>query len=511
MAKLFLEAQVKSLKEGQFEIVASSGKVDRLGDTIDPKGWYLTNYKKNPVILWAHLQFEPPVARALKTWVEQGKELRQVGEFAPTSFAQELRTLVEGGFLNAVSVGFMPLVEDEKGNIEIEGKMYRKMLDKELKAYLEKGYYQREGQKFTKQELLEVSWVNVPALATALVEARKMNLQLVTKSLEDIELESKGVVSYSDYPVAPEDTTWDGAQAEQALRKWASSDGSGDKDTIDWSKFSKGFCWFDSSDKENFGSYKLPHHDIIGGEIKTVWKGVVAAMVVLLGGRGGVDIPEADKKGIYNHLVKHYKQFDKEPPEYKTIESPECSSCEIAKNSKFTLEGIKDAEEVTEIKPYPNEHSCRLENPDKYKRFRRQNCKVKHEGKCIDFIFGVRDEGGEEKVELQAMRYPKDVWDADDARAHCKNAGGSFEPASEKKLTLDELEEKANSLESTLTELRLAISSLKETKVPGGTTPTEAKGRKSSVKQKSDLMRLLIMFDKMIEILIKKLRQQSES
>jgi len=187
-----LDVELKTdSEEGSFEVIASSGKVDRMGDTIDPNGWYLNNYKKNPVLLWAHNTgggigsvAVPPVAKATKVWIDNDKELRIKGKWADTPFAQELRTLVEGGFLNAVSVGFMPLKEDTKGAMEIEGKMYRRATEEEVK----KGIYDNDyGEKFKYQELLEVSWVSVPALPQALVTARKMNLGLVTKALEEKE------------------------------------------------------------------------------------------------------------------------------------------------------------------------------------------------------------------------------------------------------------------------------------------------------------------------------------
>ena len=269
MNRLYFNAIVKSLKEGEFEVVASNAKIDRFGDTINPDGWVLTNYRKNPVILWSHSTGGfagpaiPPVARATKVKVEDG-QLKVKGVFAPTPFAQELRTLVEEGFLNAVSVGFLPLVEDEKGMIEVEGKMYRRANEEELKDFT-KGH--KEGTKFEKQELLEVSWVNVPALPSALVSARKMGLALITK-----ELETKIV-----------------------------------------------------------------------------------------------------------------------------------------------------------IKPYENEHSCRLQSPDKYNKFRRENCAVKSDGKCIDFIYGILSP---KKSELQAMRYNKEVWTEASAKSHCKEKDGTFEPAS---------------------------------------------------------------------------------
>jgi hypothetical protein len=75
--------------------------------------------------------------------------------------------------------------------------------------------------------------------------------------------------------------------------------------------------------------------------------------------------------------------------------------------------------------PYPNEHSCRLHPPGDYEKFARKNCEMKHEGKCIDVIYGIKDG----KSEIQAMRYPKDVWDAAAARSHCEDHGGSFEAA----------------------------------------------------------------------------------
>lgn len=76
--------------------------------------------------------------------------------------------------------------------------------------------------------------------------------------------------------------------------------------------------WYDSENQDVKGSYKLPHHR--AGDKKAVWKGVAAAMAALLGARGGVNIPSGDRRGVYNHLVKHYKAFDKKPPEFKEID-----------------------------------------------------------------------------------------------------------------------------------------------------------------------------------------------
>lgn len=125
------------------------------------------------------------------------------------------------------------------------------------------------------------------------------------------------VVSAEETPKAPKDQAWDGSAAEKALQRWASSDDSGDKEKIDWTKYARGFGWYDSEAKENLGSYKLPHHTVEDGKLVVVWHGVASAMGVINGSMGGVDIPEDDKQKVYNHLVVHYKQFEETPPEFK--------------------------------------------------------------------------------------------------------------------------------------------------------------------------------------------------
>lgn len=80
--------------------------------------------------------------------------------------------------------------------------------------------------------------------------------------------------------------------------------------------------------------------------------------------------------------------------------------------------------------PYPNEHSCRLQNPDKYKRFNRVNGDRESNGKPIDVIYGIREKDGKDVSEEQAYRYPTKHWSEKEARSHCKEHDGiTFEPA----------------------------------------------------------------------------------
>jgi len=143
----------------------------------------------------------------------------------------------------------------------------------------------------------------------------------VIKITEPVVIE-KGAIPYKDLGTAEEATAWAGA-----------------KETVkaDVEDLRQICAWYDSANPDIKGSYKLPHHRM--SDKKAVWRAVYAAMAALLGARGGVKIPAGDKKGVYNHLAAHYKQFDKEAPELKSdaealkkafpIEKPEESETTI--------------------------------------------------------------------------------------------------------------------------------------------------------------------------------------
>lgn len=129
---------------------------------------------------------------------------------------------------------------------------------------------------------------------------------------------SKGAIQYKEFEKAPEDYQWDGSAAVQRLQIWASTGGSGEKETIDWEKYKTAFLWYDAEDDENFKSYKMPVLDIIDDSAKVVWNAVVAAFAAIQGARGGVDIPIEDREEVLARLKQHYTQFEKEWPLVKS-------------------------------------------------------------------------------------------------------------------------------------------------------------------------------------------------
>ena len=135
---------------GALTFVASTGAVDRHGDTVAPEGWRLDAYRENPVVLWAHDYRRPAIGRAQSVWRDGGALLTRL-EFAPTEFAREVEGLYRQGYQQGVSVGFRPLRFEERR-------------DARTGAFL--------GIRFLEQELLEISAVPVPANRGALVVGR---------------------------------------------------------------------------------------------------------------------------------------------------------------------------------------------------------------------------------------------------------------------------------------------------------------------------------------------------
>jgi hypothetical protein len=80
--------------------------------------------------------------------------------------------------------------------------------------------------------------------------------------------------------------------------------------------------------------------------------------------------------------------------------------------------------------PYPNEHSCRLRDPETLDIV--GSGERKHNGKTYHVIFGKpkgkKDAGSVE----QAYRYPVETWSEGEARNHCQAHDGTFEPATKK-------------------------------------------------------------------------------
>jgi HK97 family phage prohead protease len=137
--------------------VASDETVDRYGDIIRASGWQLANYRKNPVLLFGHQSDSLPVGKVEPIAVEGTRLIAHV-EFTPegmSTFADTVWAMVNQGFVQAASVGFLPLAAP---NPIFDA-------DKHLTGF-----------EFIAQELLELSVVTVPANPNALQLAKSFAL-----------------------------------------------------------------------------------------------------------------------------------------------------------------------------------------------------------------------------------------------------------------------------------------------------------------------------------------------
>lgn len=194
-----IKARVKSLdfktlekirkakdENGSFDVIISTEDIDRSGEIVRQNGWELTNYKNNPIVLWAHNYYELPIGVCTETYLTEKNGVPALGArgvFYPADInplAQQVRRMYDYGMKSGMgvgcttSVGFIPKEFDESNRAVI-----------------------------TKAELLEFSFVPIPAnqgvgpaqgRAFTFEEAKELNLDrefLSKKGIQFVQAEKK--------------------------------------------------------------------------------------------------------------------------------------------------------------------------------------------------------------------------------------------------------------------------------------------------------------------------------
>lgn len=156
---LFYTVKASDVNEEERTIVhlISTPEVDRQGDIVVPEGMVEDAFRNNPVVLFGHDTRKIPVGKNL--WLKKDdKGILAKTQFADTESGREIFKLNKDGYLNAWSIGFLPL---------------------EMPKYKEGVWY------YEKWELLEYSSVPVPANPGALNLAMKdLSSSLVKDILE---------------------------------------------------------------------------------------------------------------------------------------------------------------------------------------------------------------------------------------------------------------------------------------------------------------------------------------
>lgn len=326
-------------KDGKkvFSAVATTLDLDRYNEVVLPKGVILDNFLQNPVLLSQHDYGKDPIGAI--TDIKVGKSeilVKFVFDETDPDAAKTMRKY-EQGIMKSFSIGFLPKtwmygeqLRDEKGNpakkVECalpDGSTYKLDLTQ---------YKQTPSVVYTGWELLELSTVSVPAnpgatmmalrsmavenagIAKSFIEEKIDNeismLENVIRSVEEFEIPS--VVAFKGAHMV--DIEWDPVVATARLAKWASEDGTGTKEKMNWAKYAKGFTLVDPEKIDTFSAYKFLHHDVIkatreedGVDEDTfvcIQKGLTQCMSDCLA--LPKDTPHL--KEVYTHLAAHYAE-----------------------------------------------------------------------------------------------------------------------------------------------------------------------------------------------------------
>jgi HK97 family phage prohead protease len=125
-----IDTKAVDAEAGIYEGMISTESIDRDEDIVMGAGAQLSNYMKNPVVLFGHNYREPGavVGRALEVTPIPGSGVKARWQFADESVSENaalVRRLWEGGYLNAISIGFQPQkwskrVDDEGEELDFE-------------------------------------------------------------------------------------------------------------------------------------------------------------------------------------------------------------------------------------------------------------------------------------------------------------------------------------------------------------------------------------------------------
>ena len=152
--------------------IASNEAVDSYNTVIKADGWVMERFTRNPVIQLFHSSMRFPIGKG--SAAVEGKQLVVSIEFAPADYpvsgpdAEQALRWIDRGVLG-VSVGFDP-IEYEYDETRETGDEWRDMFFPPI--------------NYTKQELYEISVVNVPANPDALPMGRSVAQRSVSRFIE---------------------------------------------------------------------------------------------------------------------------------------------------------------------------------------------------------------------------------------------------------------------------------------------------------------------------------------
>lgn len=161
-----------TVEEGKREVVSiiSTDDIDRDGEVVIPKGLVKKNYAGNPVILLNHNWDSLPIGKSLGIKAQGNKLFARSYITDKTEIGRDAFELVKEGILTAISIGFSPLEQGPPTEKEI----------------LKRPELAQARNIIRKWELLEYSFVTIPANPQALSLSVSKSLSPTIKQFLDI-------------------------------------------------------------------------------------------------------------------------------------------------------------------------------------------------------------------------------------------------------------------------------------------------------------------------------------
>lgn len=157
-------AEIKAVRmtdEGDsvYRFVITSNTPDRYNDIVEAQGGDFTHYMRNPVVFYNHNTHGDmlPIGKCLSFEVQDNKIIAEVVFDKEDEFACRIESKIARGYLNAVSIGFIPLegYECSPNDLGLDSSTLRPISNTV-------GVY-------TKWEIIEFSVVGIPANTDALL------------------------------------------------------------------------------------------------------------------------------------------------------------------------------------------------------------------------------------------------------------------------------------------------------------------------------------------------------
>lgn len=332
--------------DGEYSAMITTETLDRYGSVVVADGIQTSNYLRNPVVLANHeYSIEGIVGKTRKLEVMPKKGIAATWNFLSPDInpkADMARRMWDEGFLNATSIGFLPLeMESLDSNDPLSAPMY------------------------TKSDMFEFSLVAVPANPDALrlamsgvldgvlvpqVRAGRVlsaeNERRIRSALADLQtvLDSLGVdesaeqfvvryvVPYKDHGKSGKDVTWNGLRLSDFTDSmWM------DLSDEEKSRIAQHFTYSVNEPPAMFGDLKLGHHDPQKAGVGVAnWSGVVAAMQRL----NQTDMPADEMRAAYGHLAKHYDEQGVEPPPFAKSAPTPVVQHELSEQDEMALDAF---------------------------------------------------------------------------------------------------------------------------------------------------------------------------